>query len=239
MEVADVGVEADGADGGHDLVEEDGVAVAEEGVDGIAGWASGAAVVEAGVVEQVFEAVEVVGGAAAFQSLQCAVDGVGLGVGGVWHVRIGAGGIYVLDDLLEGGNGRCDVVVLAFAVGTHEHGAHVLQFAADECLGEVVVLDGIVVGGGLGEAKLAVFTEGGGEVALKTAVAIEEGDFGVLFHEGGDGGAGEGAVALDDDALYFDKGDAHFAFGCAGLFVFGDVDDEGVAVFFDECLLFG
>lgn len=86
---------------------------------------------------------------------------------------------------------------------------------------------------------MAVFAEDGGEVALETAVVVEEGDFGVVFHEGGDGGAGEGAVALDDDAVYFDEGDAHAAFACAGFFVFGDVDDEGVAIFFDEGLLFG
>ena len=96
-----------------------------------------------------------------------------------------------------------------------------------------------MMGGGLGEAELAVFAEDGGEVALETAVLVEEGDFGVVFHEGGDGGAGEGAVALDDDAVYFDEGDAYFAFLGAGLFVFGDVDDEAVAVFFDDGLLFG
>ncbi len=66
VEVADVGVEADGADGGGDLVEEDGVAVAEEGVDGVAGWATGTAVEMFGVVEEMLEAVEVVGGAVAF-----------------------------------------------------------------------------------------------------------------------------------------------------------------------------
>ena len=53
VQVADVGVEANGADGGHDLVEKDGVAVAEEGVDGVAGGAAGAAVEEVGFVEQV------------------------------------------------------------------------------------------------------------------------------------------------------------------------------------------
>lgn len=69
VEVADVGVEADGADGGEDLVEEDGVAVAEEGVDGIAGWAAGTAVKQGGVIEQVGEGLEVVGGGVAFDAL--------------------------------------------------------------------------------------------------------------------------------------------------------------------------
>lgn len=69
VEVADVGVEADGADGGEDLVEEDGIAVAEEGVDRVAGWTAGTAVKQGGVVEQVGEAAEVVGGGVAFDPL--------------------------------------------------------------------------------------------------------------------------------------------------------------------------
>jgi hypothetical protein len=239
VKVAHVGVEADGADGGHDLVEENGVAIAEEGVDGVAGWAAGAAVEEGWFVEEVLEAVEVGGGAAAFMPLQSAVGGVGLGGAGVGQGRVGGDLAGLLDGLLEGGDGVGDGFVLPFAVGPHDHGAHVVEFAEDECLGEVVAEEGVVVGGGLGQAELAVFAEGGGEVALKTAVLVEEGDFGVLFHEGGDGGTGEGAVTLDDDAIYFDEGDADFALFCPCFFVFGDVDDEGIAVFFDEGLLFG
>ncbi len=103
----------------------------------------------------------------------------------------------------------------------------------------MVLQNGAVVSGGLGKAELAVFAEGGGEVALETAVAIEEGDLGAAFHEGGEGGAGEGAVALDDDTVYFDEGDTGFLFGLSCFFVFGEVDDEGVALFFDEGLLLG
>jgi hypothetical protein len=99
--------------------------------------------------------------------------------------------------------------------------------------------DGIVVGGGLSQTKLAVFAESWGKMALKTAVLVEKSNFGVAFHEGGNGGTGEGAVALDDDAIYLEKGDTHFVFGTVLFFVFGNVDDEGIAFFFDEGLLFG
>lgn len=100
VQVADVGVEADGADGGDDLVEEDGVAVAEEGVDGVEGWAAGAAVEEVWCVEEVFEAVEVGGCAAAFVPLQTAVGGVGLGTRRVGQGRVGGDLAGLLDGFL-------------------------------------------------------------------------------------------------------------------------------------------
>ena len=96
------------------------------------------------------------------------------------------------------------------------------------------VLLGVIVGANLGKAKLTVFAEGGSEVTLKTAVLVEKGDFGTLLHEGGDGRAGESGVALNNDMVYFEQGDAHFALRLPGFFVFGNADDQGVALFFDK-----
>lgn len=69
MQVADVWIEPNGADGRHDLVEQDGVSVAEEGVGRIAGWTSGTAVKQTSFVEQVGEAAKVAGGSTAFHAL--------------------------------------------------------------------------------------------------------------------------------------------------------------------------
>ena len=144
---------------------------------------------------------------------------------------------------MEGAFDACggvgELVGFVFAVEAEEHGAHVVEFAVDELGGEGEALLLVVVSTHLGEAELAVAGEDGGEVAGVAAVGVEEGDFDSFVHEGGDGGGGEGGVALDDDAVYFEEGDADFLFGLVFLFVGRDVDDEGVAVFFDEGVGFG
>ena len=76
-------------------------------------------------------------------------------------------------------------------------------------------------------------------MALETAVPVQEGDLGMTFHEGGNGRAGEGAVTLDNNAIYLDERNAHLALALPVFFVFWNVDNEGIAFFFDKCLLFG
>ena len=61
----------------------------------------------------------------------------------------------------------------------------------------------------------------------------------MVFEQGGEGRAGEGNITLDDDTIYFDEGDADFAPGFVTCFGLGQLDDEGITLFFDDGLLFG
>lgn len=227
VEVADVGVEADDVAGGVDLVGEEDISEREERVDGVCGGVFDSAV-EGEVVgfEERWECGEVDGGGLSLVAAHFG-DGGGGGeeVEGLFEaIRCGVEGFFFVRGLR--------VFVGEVSRGAEEEGAHISDFAGDngftEAEGEIRVFGGE----DLNFSERSVCGDFGLQATFVSSVSREEGNINVVVQNDVQGRRGDGAMAEDDDLVYFDKG--NIKDGCEVLvFVWGD-DFESLAFAFKE-----
>lgn len=227
-----LGVEAAGFKGGAAVVHEEAVEEGEEGIDGVAWRAAGAACEGEGVVvvgEEVWEGAEVGGGGIALDTAK-GVEGGGVrGQADAGFEKVGRA------DQFEGAGGVLVAVVTRSTkedvTGVGEFGGHHV-FRDGKAWG--IIVGGAVLGAAEQDVSGCESVGAGEEFAVGRVEGKGDMGFGTGCHKGGAGGD---VVAKADDAIEVEQGDPEFGVAVLadfhGFTVFAQVgflkgDEQGV-----------